>query len=64
MENANFVCPICSARYVSKFKCDHCGELFCDLCETRKVIRALDYPLRTPIQNLPGSISGTSMNNG
>ena len=30
------ICPNCSAAFGIKFKCDHCGEIFCDLCEAKK----------------------------
>ena len=34
--NVRSVCPNCSAKYGIKFKCDHCGDIFCDYCETKK----------------------------
>ena len=46
MENAKYICPRCFAEYVSKLQCDHCGDLFCDLCETRKIINALASTLK------------------
>ena len=46
MESTKLACPRCSAEYVSWFRCDFCGELFCDLCETKKVINAMEQPLK------------------
>ena len=38
MDSNGSVCPNCSADHGIKFKCDHCGSVFCDYCEAKKKI--------------------------
>lgn len=30
-----YICPKCLTKFGTKFKCDHCGEVFCDCCESK-----------------------------